>query len=132
MAIRAAAPPPTALNILTNCGIAVIFTARAEYSPAADPTSAPAISTVHLVAFIVPPWMTSAKTATTATNMPKADTWLPRRAVAGEFIKCRPSTKQTPPNSEASRTVMSNPDITPRPRPGPAWAACGTSGASGR
>jgi hypothetical protein len=113
MAIKAAAPPPTALNMLTSWGIAVIFTVRAEYSPAAAPMSAPAISTVHLVAVMVPPWMTSANTATTATNMPKADTWLPRRAVAGEFIRCRPRTKHTPPNSEASRTVISNPDISP-------------------
>ena len=30
MAISAAAPPPTALNSDTSCGIAVIFTVRAE------------------------------------------------------------------------------------------------------
>ena len=30
-----------------------------------------------------------------ASAMPAVDTWLPRRAVAGEFIRCRPSTKQT-------------------------------------
>ena len=118
--------------MLTSCGIAVILTARAEYSPAAAPTSAPAISTVHRVAFIVPPWITSANTATTATNMPNAETWLPRRAVAGEFIRCKPSTKQAPPNSDANRTVMSNADISGFPRLGVVLVACGTSAACGR
>ena len=33
MAISAAAPPPTALNSDTSCGIAVIFTVLAEYRP---------------------------------------------------------------------------------------------------
>ncbi len=33
MAISAAAPPPTALNSDTSCGIAVIFTVFAEYRP---------------------------------------------------------------------------------------------------
>jgi len=33
MAMRAAAPPPTALNSDTSWGIAVIFTVRAEYRP---------------------------------------------------------------------------------------------------
>ena len=33
IAMSAAAPPPTALNSDTSCGIAVIFTVRAEYRP---------------------------------------------------------------------------------------------------
>ena len=33
MAMSAAAPPPTALNSDTSCGIAVIFTVRAVYRP---------------------------------------------------------------------------------------------------
>ena len=30
----------------------------------------------------------------TAMTIPAVETWLPRRAVAGEFIRCRPKTKQ--------------------------------------
>mgnify|MGYP000568023165 FL=1 len=30
----------------------------------------------------------------TATTMPNAEIWLPLRAVFGEFMKCRPTTKQ--------------------------------------
>ena len=37
MAMRAAAPPPIALNSDTSCGIAVIFTVRAAYRPAPPP-----------------------------------------------------------------------------------------------
>ena len=29
----------------------------------------------------------------TAIAIPAIETWLPRRAVAGEFIRCRPTTK---------------------------------------
>ena len=50
MPTSAAAPPPTALNMLTSCGMAVICTVLAEYSPAAPPISAPAISTIQPVA----------------------------------------------------------------------------------
>ena len=42
-----------------------------------------------------------------ATAMPPADTRLPLRAVAGEFIRIRPMTKQTAPTSQASRTRIS-------------------------
>ncbi len=94
MATRAAAPPPTALNMLTSCGIAVICTVLAEYSPAPAPTMAPAASTIQPVALIVPEWMIRARVAAMAAAMPQVDTWLPRRAVAGVFIRCRPSTKQ--------------------------------------
>ena len=38
-AISAAPPPPTPLNSATICGIAVIFTARAETRPIAPPTT---------------------------------------------------------------------------------------------
>ncbi len=41
MATRAAAPPPTALNSDTSCGIAVIFTVRAVYRPAPPPMAKP-------------------------------------------------------------------------------------------
>ena len=43
----------------------------------------------------VPACTTRAKVVAIASAMPAVDTWLPRRAVAGEFIRCRPSTKQT-------------------------------------
>ncbi len=39
--MRAAAPPPTALNSDTSCGIAVIFTVRAVYSPSPPPAAIP-------------------------------------------------------------------------------------------
>ena len=39
IATSAAAPPPTALNSDTSCGIAVIFTVRAVYRPAPPPIS---------------------------------------------------------------------------------------------
>ena len=38
--------------------------------------------------------MSSTSVMITAMPMPAVDTWLPRRAVAGEFIRCRPTTKQ--------------------------------------
>ena len=41
IATRAAAPPPTALNSDTSCGIAVIFTVRAVYRPAPPPIRKP-------------------------------------------------------------------------------------------
>ena len=40
-AISAAAPPPTPLNSATICGIAVIFTLRAETTPITVPTAIP-------------------------------------------------------------------------------------------
>src|SRR6266567_1800008 len=95
IATSAAAPPPTALNRLTSWGMAVICTVRAEYSPAPAPTSAPATITIQPVAVTVPACTTRANVVAIARAMPAVDTWLPRRAVAGEFIRCRPSTKQT-------------------------------------
>jgi hypothetical protein len=101
-ATRAAAPPPTALNMLTNCGIAVICTVRAEYRPMPEPTSVPAIMTAQPVAVTVPEWMTMARVTAMAAVIPPVDTWLPRRAVAGLFIRCRPRTKH-----EAASTYRS-------------------------
>ena len=85
--------------MLTSCGIAVIWMLRAEYRPAAPPTSAPAINTVQPVAVMPPMWMIHASVAATAVAMPAVDTWLPRRAVAGVFIRCKPNTKH-----DAART----------------------------
>ena len=45
--------------------------------------------------------------ATTAIVMPAADTRLPLRAVAGEFIRDRPMTNPTAPTSQAIRTRIS-------------------------
>src|SRR5256714_12841234 len=41
MATNAAAPPPTPLNAATICGIAVIFTRRAEIAPTGAPIAIP-------------------------------------------------------------------------------------------
>src|SRR6185312_11037966 len=79
------------------------------------PTRIPARSTSQRAADIVPPCATSTKTATSATAIPNAETWLPRRAVAGEFIKCKPRTKHTAPPSDANRTAVSTPSVTARP-----------------
>ena len=79
--------------MLTSCGMAVICTVRAEYSPAAPPTAAPAIITAQPVAVMPPSWTTIARVAAMAVAIPVVETWLPRRAVAGLFIRCRPATK---------------------------------------
>ncbi len=50
--------------------------------------------TIQPVVVTVPAWVTRASVVATARIMPRVDTWLPRLAVAGEFIRCRPSTKQ--------------------------------------
>ena len=50
--------------------------------------------TIQPVTLMVPAWMMMASVATTAATMPPVDSWFPRRAVAGVFIRCRPSTKQ--------------------------------------
>ncbi len=52
------------------------------------------IITIQPVAVTVPAWMTRANVVPIASTMPAVDTWLPRRAEAGEFIRCSPSTKQ--------------------------------------
>ena len=94
MATSAAAPPPTALKMLTSWGIAVIFTVLAVYRPRPPPTRMPAAITIQPVVLISPPWMTRAPVAAMAATMPATETWLPRLAVAGLFIRCRPNTKQ--------------------------------------
>ena len=104
----AAAPPPTALKMLTSCGIAVISTVRAAYRPAPPPSSAPASITIHPVAVTVPEWATRASVVAIATTMPAVDTWLPRRAEAGEFIRCRPSTKHVAAATYSSWVTQSN------------------------
>ncbi len=81
------------MNADTSCGIAVICTVRAAYRPIAEPISAPAISTIQPVVVTVPSWMSRMSVAMPAMIMPVIDTWLPRRAVAGLFIRCRPNTK---------------------------------------
>ena len=93
--MSAAAPPPTALKRLTNCGIEVIWIRRAAMAPTTEPTSRPAMSTTVAVAVMTWSWASSTMVVTNASTMPPAETWLPRRAEAGEFIRCRPATKQT-------------------------------------
>ncbi len=94
IATRAAAPPPTALKMLTNWGIAVIFTVLAVYRPSPPPTRIPAAITIQPVGLITPRCTTRTPVATIAATIPATDTWLPRLAVAGVFIRCKPSTKQ--------------------------------------
>jgi len=99
----AAAPPPTALKSETSCGIAVICTRRAETRPAREPTRSPAIRVpqpqpetwMSPPSAAVPPVASRATVPTIAAAMPDAESRLPRRAVAGERIRCRPSTKHT-------------------------------------
>ena len=93
--MSAAAPPPTALNSDTSCGIAVIFTVRAVYRPSPPPSAMPARMMIQPVTLIVP--VVGHERAGTAvppiaSAMPAADSRLPFRAVAGEFIRIRPST----------------------------------------
>src|SRR6267154_2399780 len=111
----AAAPPPTALNRLTSWGMAVICTVRAEYSPAPAPTPAPAIITIQPVTVTVPAFTTRANVVAIARVMPPVDTWLPRRAEAGEFIRCRPNTKHVAAATYSSWVTQSNALMTGRP-----------------
>ena len=87
--------------------MAVISTVRAAYSPAPPPSSAPAIITIQPVTVTVPAWMTRARVTAMARTMPPVDTWLPRRAEAGEFIRCRPSTKQVAAPTYSSWVIQS-------------------------
>ena len=110
--MSAAAPPPTALNSDTSCGIAVIFTLRAAYRPNPPPSATPARMTSQPTA--LKPVVTSAASvdategltsrstavARIASDMPPADSRLPFRAVAGEFIRMRPRTNATAPASQ--------------------------------
>ena len=81
------------MNADTSCGIAVIWIVRAAYRPIPEPISAPAISTIQPVVVTVPSWIIRMSVTMPATIMPAIDTWLPRRAVAGLFIRCSPMTK---------------------------------------
>ena len=102
MATRAAAPPPTALNSDTSCGIAVIFTVRAVYRPAPPPIRNPTTMMASAVA------LEAAFTGDQVDERrPDGDDHAGRAepvavaAVAGEFIRWRPSTKQAAPASQA-------------------------------
>ena len=87
IATSAAAPPPTALNSDTSCGIAVIFTDRAMYRPAPPPMAKPTRMIAQDVTLRPPGRRTSQiSVARTATVIPLALSRLPFRAVAGEFI----------------------------------------------
>ncbi len=102
IATRAAAPPPTALNSETSCGIAVIFTDRAMYRPAPPPIAKPTMMIAQAAALMPPGRRTSQiRVAVTAIVMPAALSRLPFRAVAGEFIWWRPRTKHEAPISHA-------------------------------
>ena len=83
------------MNADTSCGIAVILIVRAAYRPTPEPISAPAMITIQPVVVTVPAWISRTKVAMTAMIMPVVATWLPRRAVAGLFIRCRPTTNNT-------------------------------------
>ena len=54
MATSAAAPPPTALKMLTSCGMAVICTFLAACRPTPPPTRMPAAITIQPVVLITP------------------------------------------------------------------------------
>src|SRR5262245_34061454 len=110
IAIRAAAPPPTALKSDTSCGIAVIFTVRAVYRPRPPPNAMPAAMITQPMRLKLPSLGRSSRNtmvATMATAMPPAESRLPLRAVAGEFIRTSPSTNATAPASQAMRTSVS-------------------------
>src|SRR5215212_8413903 len=108
MAIRAAAPPPTALNSETSCGIAVIFTVRAVYRPSPPPIAIPTAMMIQPVRLIDPLPARNTAVPPMAIAMPAADTRLPFRAVAGEFMRISPSTNAPAPISQAMRTSVSS------------------------
>ena len=94
-ATSAAAPPPTALKRLTSCGMAVIRTVCAAYSPASAPTVMPPARLSSAAGVAVPASRSSTSVAARAAAMPVAETRLPSRAVRGAFMRCRPATKAT-------------------------------------
>ena len=93
-AMAAAAPPPTALNRLTSCGIAVIFTRVAPRTPATLPMTIPTARTIQPVGTPIR-LIATTRVATIATAIPDADRRLPRRAVDGVRMRCRPTTNAT-------------------------------------
>ena len=89
-AINAAAPPPTPLNSATICGIAVIFTIRAEATPMTVPTATPAtISQYESISGL-------SRVKRIAIAIPTAATTFPERAVEGEDSRLIPTIRQTP------------------------------------
>jgi hypothetical protein len=109
IASSAAAPPPTALKRLTSCGIPVIFTVRAMTRPAPPPTANPAAATIHPVADIACSTASRTMVARIAQVIATMEMVLPRRAVLGEFIRCRPMTKHDAAARNTSRTTVSVP-----------------------
>ena len=103
IASSAAAPPPTALKSETSCGMAVMATERAIHRPAAPPTTRPPtmMSQLPIDGFDE---LTKINSAVTAMNIPMAERRLPPRAVAGEFIRWRPSAKNDAPIRNANCT----------------------------
>ena len=81
--IRATAPPPTPLNRATICGIAVIFTWRADGTPSAVPITSPTMIRIQLCS-------TCNSVATVASSIPAAAILLPRTAVFGPVRPIRP------------------------------------------
>ena len=104
IATSAAAPPPTALNSDTSCGIAVIFTVRAVYSPAPPPMTKP-ITMIGQAAGRrgrrSPRHEVEERRHDRDGHAGRAQAGCRSRAVAGEFIRWRPSTKQAAPASQA-------------------------------
>ena len=126
--MRAAAPPPTALNSDTSCGIAVIWTVRAVYSPSPPPSAMPATMIAQPPTTKPSPrscWerMRTA-VAPIARVMPAADSRLPFRAVAGEFIWTSPRTNATAPRQPG------DPDEDFDPAEGIHWFAYASASAS--
>ena len=81
--ISATAPPPTPLNSATICGIAVIFTWRADGTPSAVPITSPTMIRIQL-------YCTCSSVATAARVIPTAAILLPRTAVFGPVRPIRP------------------------------------------
>jgi hypothetical protein len=77
--ISAAAPPPTPLKSATSCGMAVIWTRRAEITPIAEPTTI-ATRMIARLRTSIP----LKKTTTVAMSAPSAPSRLPVRAVLGD------------------------------------------------
>ena len=88
-AMRAAAPPPTPLKSATICGIAVIFTSRAEATPITVPIAIPTRISQY--------WsMSSSRNVKKiAIAIPTAAIQFPERAVGGEDRRRIPTMRST-------------------------------------
>jgi hypothetical protein len=86
-ATSAEAAPPTPLKAATISGICVICTRVARSAPMAAPSAIPA--TIIHGARMRP----DTSVTTTAISIPVAAIWFPRRAVAGEPSRLRPTMK---------------------------------------